>query len=459
MSREKRRKTLAIIGSAAVLFGVLFPGITTVFAAENNVPERPEGNKDYAETLTIPESSEAVLQDGVLTVDTDSDSTLIPFNVSMGMGESYVYEADITISGDTEDWHGARLIFAPDGNFEKRLTVAMFQSHLCFVDTDESDGLLKADVGIDWPHYEFARTSGQTYKLSVYVNGDKLDVWIDNQKITRQSVVLSGTAQQLQLGLEAAACQVKMENLHIYKTTADPKPEPEPEPEPEPVPSMPEGNRDYAETLTIPESSEAVLQDGVLTVDTDSDSTLIPFNVSMGMGESYVYEADITISGDTEDWHGARLIFAPDGNFEKRLTVAMFQSHLCFVDTDESDGLLKADVGIDWPHYEFARTSGQTYKLSVYVNGDKLDVWIDNQKITRQSVVLSGTAQQLQLGLEAAACQVKMENIHIYKTTADGSLQTGENGLPVVIAAGLAVAAALLCMLCIWNTRRRQGAE
>ena len=116
-------------------------------------------------------------------------------------------------------------------------------------------------------------------------------------------------------------------------------------------------------------------------------------------------------------------------------------------------------MGIDWPHYEFARTPGQTYKLSVYVNGDKLDVWIDNQKITRQSVVLSGTAQQLQLGLEAAACQVKMENIHIYKTTADGSLQTGENGLPVVIAAGLAVAAALLCMLCIWNTRRRQGAE
>lgn len=357
-----------------------------------SIPEKPEGNKNYAEYMTVginrEQADDCTYTDGKLmssTTDRTPSATFgnLPFNAD----DAYVFGFNLTTEAAEKNWHSARMILGKvqDGENEKILRMYFMQ---------DSIGLYKGDDAI-W-QMAFKREIGKTYRVDLFVEANAITVWIDGLYMDTIENIPVKTAVTTGVLFEKAKASVT--DFDLYYVTKEVFPA---------IPVKPEGNADYAEYMKITKNESVyTYKDGKLSFLSDENAGMVVFKeLPFAASETYVYGFDLKTEAAEKNWKSARILLGrvQDGETEKDLMMYFL---------GDSIGLYKGTDSV-W-QIPFERKLGTTYRVDMLIEPNAVSLWIDNEYIDTVSGLPNKT--EAKTGVQFEYAKATLSDINLYYT-------------------------------------------
>lgn len=356
------------------------------------VPEKPEGNGDYADTMQMVTSTILRYEDGAVYTTTDTEAPRTEFEyLPFGVSDSYVLGFDICVQKAEESWMSPRIIFGTDTNDQD---LALFVT---------GDALMIAQ-GNDIIHQKgFVRELDKTYHVYMLVTKNAVSVWVDDILMIDSFKTPKKKTAKTGIWFEYAIS--KMSNIEMYYTTPVKYVRPE-VPEKPVLKEIAANQYNAAEWMKVSLGGAAYtgyFQNRLAATDNTAGYTYLFENMPVTDDMSYYYSATYKVSESSEIWKGPRFIFRYKDNTP--IYAAVTQTGIQLI--------VGQDVIASAP-YELK--IGQEYHMVIYSTPTRITMWVDGESIfdNFDLSAYSGNGLRAQMGLWFEMCIAEANDIAIY---------------------------------------------
>ena len=400
--RETTKRLVALLIAFVMVVGYLPISSVITNATEPaeksvSIPQKPIGNKDYADFMQVHSSGDTKFENGKAYSTSTSAEPRVRFDMTANgaaaplpftKDDTYVFGFDVVTTEAQKGWHSARAILGAVNNQQLEL---QFRGD-CIT-------LFQGDAQ-KWSE-PFTRELGTTYRIDILVEPTVVSVWVDGSLVVDNQLLPDRT--EMRTGVKFSYVKATVSNIDLYYTAAeDVSGNPQ-------LPAMPDGNKDYADYMAISTSSNYTFGDGILSaVSADRATSTTYGSLPFGVNDTYVYGFNLTTKVADANYKSARVTLGAVQDGSSTKTLRMF-----FL--GDSIGLYK-DGDYIWGT-RFNRALGETYRVDILVEPTSVSLWVNNAFV--KTVNNLPTKAATTTGVQFENTVASLSDIDLYYTTAE----------------------------------------
>ena len=400
--RETTKRLVALLIAFVMVVGYLPISSVITNATEPaeesvSIPQKPIGNKDYADFMQVHSSGDTKFENGKAYSTSTSAEPRVRFDMTANgaaaplpftKDDTYVFGFDVVTTEAQKGWHSARAILGAVNNQQLEL---QFRGD-CIT-------LFQGDAQ-KWSE-PFTRELGTTYRIDILVEPTVVSVWVDGSLVVDNQLLPDRT--EMRTGVKFSYVKATVSSIDLYYTAAeDVSGNPQ-------LPVMPDGNKDYADYMAISTSSNYTFGDGILSaVSADRATSTTYGSLPFGVNDTYVYGFNLTTKVADANYKSARVTLGTVQDGSSTKTLRMF-----FL--GDSIGLYK-DGDCIWGT-RFNRALGETYRVDILVEPSSVSLWVNNAFVKTVNNLPTKTAATT--GVQFENTVASLSDIDLYYTTAE----------------------------------------
>lgn len=357
------------------------------------VPEKPEGNGDYADTMYVKNSTVVTYESGKVYSTTNEHAATAVFEyLPFEAKDTYVYGFNINVHKAEKPWQGPRIIFGTDTQ-DRQLALFVMKESLAVFAGNEM--LYQTS---------FARELYKDYRIDLLVEPKAVSVWVDDILLIENCATPAKKDTKTGILFEYAVAH--MSNVDLYYTDLVEYVKPN-------VPEKPvlkyigENQYNAADWMQVSLNNEpygGYFGNKLICNDSSKGYTYKFDNMPISDDMSYYYSATYKVHESSAGWKGPRFIFRYSD--KTPMYVVITQQNVMILAGGEAVASAPLTLNI-----------GKSYNIVMYSTPTTISVWIDNVCVF-ESVDLSEYCNNgvlnAKMGLLFELCKAEVTNIAIY---------------------------------------------